>query len=259
MEIRRREISCRIEDGIATMRIDRPEALNALSRSIVDDMDEILEALKESREAKVLLIHNEGNFAAGADIGGMAKCTPEEAGKFAFSPTFNKLEALKIPTIAAIEGYALGGGLELALACDMRIAAESAKMGFPEITLGIMPGAGGTVRAARLVGPAKAKELIFMGKTLGAQDARKIGLVNAVAAQDEFEDMIRKWTHRLAKAAPVALQVAKKTIDDAAKESDSIKGIEIESRNWAGLFETEDQKEGMTAFLEKRKPVFVGK
>lgn len=259
MESKKNEIHCHVKDGIAIMQIDRPTALNALSRSIVDEMDRILHRLEKTPDVRVLLLHSEKNFAAGADIDGMVNFTPEEAEQFIFCPTFHRLEGLKIPTIAVIEGYALGGGLELAMACDMRIAAEEAKMGFPEIKLGIMPGAGGTVRAARLVGLSKAKEMIFMGTTVTAAEALQIGLVNAVVSQAELMETALKWANRLAKAAPIALQTAKKTIDTAAKEIEVARGIAIENENWAALFATEDQKEGMAAFLEKRKPIFRGK
>lgn len=253
-----KEINYTVENGVALMSIDRPKALNALSRTIVDDMDKLLEKIKADVDIKVLVIYNEGNFAAGADIGGMAECDEEGAKAFSFSPTFNKLEALGIPTIAAIEGFALGGGLELALACDMRIAAENAKLGFPEINLGIMPGAGGTVRAARLIGISKAKELIFMGSNISAQQALAIGLINAAVPQDEVKRTALKWAEKIAQKGTVAMRTAKRTID-AAAEANVLDGVEIEASNWASLFNTEDQKEGMRAFLEKRKPVYKGK
>ncbi|MGN0734509.1 MAG: enoyl-CoA hydratase/isomerase family protein [Anaerovoracaceae bacterium] len=254
-----KEISYTVENGIALMKIDRPKALNALSRTIVDDMNELLEEIKMDTDIKVLVIHNEENFAAGADIGGMVECDEESAKEFSFSPVFNKLEALEIPTIAAIEGYALGGGLELALACDMRIASEDAKLGFPEINLGIMPGAGGTVRAARLIGAAKAKELILMGGTISACQAEEIGLVNMTVSRDELLSTALKWADKIAQKGAIAVRTAKMTINAAAAECCVTDGIDIESRNWAALFNTEDQKEGMRAFLEKRKPVYKGK
>ena len=166
------------------LQITRPQALNALSREIVDEMAWILEKVQEDRDIRVLVIYNEKNFAAGADIKGMIGCGREEARAFVFAPVFQKLADLPIPTIAAIEGYALGGGMELALACDIRIAAEDAKLGFPEINLGIMPGAGGTIRAPRLIGEAKAKEMIFTGSSIDARTALAIGLVNRVVPPD---------------------------------------------------------------------------
>ena len=253
------KISLEIENSIAIMRINRPEALNALSRQIVDEMYKFIEDVASNQNVKALIIYSEGNFAAGADIGGMVDCDEKSAQEFSFSPTFNKISALKIPTIAAIEGYALGGGMELALACDMRIAADNAKMGFPEITLGIMPGAGGTVRAPKLIGVARAKEMIFMGGSITAQKAEAIGLVNLVVPKEEVFNSAMKWAEKIARLSSAALKVAKETIDQAYMQTDVLKGVEIEASNWAKMFNTEDQKEGMKAFLEKRKPCFQGK
>ncbi len=166
------------EDHIAILSVNRPEALNALSREIVDEMDEKIEEIKKDSEIRCLIFYSEKNFAAGADIKAMAVCDEEGAKAFGFSPTYDKIAELPIPTIAAIEGYALGGGMELALTADMRIAGKSAKMGFPEVTLGIFPGAGGTIRAPKLIGPAFAKELIFSGDAVDADRALTMGLVN---------------------------------------------------------------------------------
>lgn len=249
-------ISVQYSEAVATIVIDRPEALNALNRELIDEMEQCLTDIESRREIKCVILYGHKNFAAGADIAKMADCTPEEAKAFAFSPTYNHLSRLLIPTIAAMEGYALGGGLELALACDIRICGESAKLGFPEITLGIMPGAGGTVRAPRLIGSAKAMEMIFTGSALSAVDAEKIGLVNQVVADEEVLAAAQKMARKIASRSRVALEVAKKTIlagmDIAAFET----AIEVESENWSGMFNTYDQKEGMHAFLEKRKPQF---
>ncbi len=254
-----KEISYQIENGIALMRIDRPKALNALSRAIIDEMDRMIDEIAADPDVRVLILHSEGNFAAGADIGGMAECDPEGARAFGFSPTYNKLEALTIPTIAVIEGYALGGGLELALACDLRIAADNAKMGFPEISLGIMPGAGGTVRAPKLIGPALAKEMILMGGTISAEKAERIGLVNAVLPQAEVMKLAMKWAEKLKRLSAAALKTAKQTVNETCREPDIAKGVAIEFEHWCEMFRTEDQKEGMRAFLEKRKPEFKGR
>lgn len=243
----------------AVLRIDRPEALNALNREIVDELDDFLTEIKGDKEIKVLILHGKENFAAGADIKAMVNCTQEEARAFSFSSTFNKLAALKIPTIAAMEGYALGGGLELALACDLRIAAEDAKMGFPEINLGIMPGAGGTIRAPKLIGAARAKELILTGSAITAKKALDIGLVNQVTEKERVWEEALKLAEKLGKKAPVALACAKKTIDLGLEETCVTKAVEMEAKNWADLFNTQDQKEGMTAFIEKRKPEYTGK
>ena len=160
-----------IEGGVARLEICREKVLNALSRQVVDELDAHLERLAHEKQVKVLLVWSRDNFAAGADITQMVHCSPQQAWEFSFSDTYDKLDKLPIPTIAVIEGYALGGGLELALACDMRIAAEDARMGLPEITLGIMPGAGGTVRLPALVGRNKAMEMICMGRPVKAHEA----------------------------------------------------------------------------------------
>ncbi len=251
-------INIRNENNIAVLSIQRPEAYNALNRELVDELDEAIERIKNDETVKVLVIHSQKNFAAGADIKSMLDFNEEEAKAFAFSETFNKIEDLEFPTIAAIEGYALGGGFELALACDMRIADEDAKLGFPEITLGIMPGAGGTARAARIAGEAKAMELVLLGTIISAEDAQKAGLVNKVSAKGAcFEDAMN-WAEKLAIGATIAQKIAKKTIREGLLEADVKKAVEIEGSNWAGLFNTKDQKEGMSAFVEKRKPVYKG-
>ncbi|MCO7122987.1 enoyl-CoA hydratase-related protein [Ihubacter massiliensis] len=247
------------EENIAIIRVNRPEALNALSRSIIDEMDELVEEVMKDKEIRCLILHSEKNFAAGADIKKMVECNEEEARAFLFSPTYNKIADLSIPVIAAIEGYALGGGMELAMTADIRIAGEGAKMGFPEITLGIMPGAGGTIRVPRIIGEARAKELIFTGDVITAQKALSMGLVNRVAEDDHVLDEAMKLAKKLAKRAPIAMAMAKKTIKAGQEEQSHNKGIEIEAANWAKLFTTQDQKEGMRAFLEKRKPDFQNK
>lgn len=253
------QVKMKKENGIAIMSVERPEALNALSRDIVDEMDVLIEELKKDDDIRCLILHSDKNFAAGADIKGMVNCNEQEAAAFVFSPTYNKIADLPIPVIAAIEGYALGGGMELAMTADIRIAGESAKMGFPETTLGIMPGAGGTIRAPRVVGEAFAKELIFTGDAVSADRALAMGLVNRVVADEEVLEAAVKMAGRIAKRGPVAIRVAKETIRAGLEETDQNKAIDIEAANWAKLFNTEDQKEGMTAFIEKRKPVYKNK
>lgn len=244
------------ENGIAFLSIDRPEALNALSRRIVDEIDAFVSGLDAS--IHVLLIYSEQNFAAGADIKGMMDCDEESARQFAFSPTYNKIAALKIPTVAAVDGYALGGGLELALACDLRIASDRAKLGFPEINLGIMPGAGGTIRTARCIGIPAAMELILTGRPIGSNRALELGLVNRVVPAEALLAEATGLAQQLACKAPVALRAAKETILQGARIADVEEAVALEGRNWAGLFSTADQKEGMRAFTEKRKAKFIG-
>ncbi len=248
-------IMVRIENGIAVVSLNRPRELNALNKKMVLELDKAFEELAADKQVKVVIITGEKNFVAGADIRNMIDLNPEMAKEFAFRHTFNKIENCPKPVIAAISGFALGGGLELALACDLRIAAPNAKVGFPEINLGIFPGAGGTQRLPRLIGTAKAKELIYTGDIIGAAKAEKYGLVNAIA--DDPLDEAMKLAKKLIVKAPVALKLAKQCIN-LAFDVDAKTGFEFEAINWASTFATEDQKEGMKAFMEKRKAVFTG-
>ena len=250
------KIKLQKEGNIAILSVDRPEALNALSREIVDEMDGYIEEVKKDADIRCLILYSEKNFAAGADIKAMAVCDEEGAKAFCFSPVYDKIAELEIPTIAAIEGYALGGGMELALTADIRIAGKSAKMGFPEVTLGIFPGAGGTIRAPKLVGPAFAKELIFSGDAVNAERALQMGLVNRVVDDAEVLEEAKKLAGRIAKRGPVAVRMVKDVITRGLEEPDVKKGTAMEAEQWAKLFNTYDQKEGMKAFMEKRKPVF---
>lgn len=247
------------EENTAVISIERPEALNALSREIVDEIDAVIDRVLEDKDIRCLVICSEKNFAAGADIKGMAECDPEGARAFSFSSTFNKIENLRIPVVAAIEGYALGGGLELALTADIRIASETAKMGFPEVSLGIFPGAGGTVRAPRICGEAFAKELIFTGDAVTAERALQMGLINKVVNEGEALAEALKMARRIASRGPVAIRMAKEVIRKEIEEPNMEKAIKIETETWPELFNTEDQKEGMRAFIEKRKPSFKNK
>ena len=244
------------EGHIAILSVVRPEALNALSREIVDEMDQVLEELKEDKDIYCLIFHSEKNFAAGADIKKMADCNEEEAKAFCFSPVYDKIAEYPIPTIAAIEGYALGGGMELALCADIRIAGEGAKMGFPEVTLGIFPGAGGTIRAPKLIGPSYAMELIFSGEQIPASRAKEMGLVNRVVPDSEVLEEAKKLAGKIAKRGPVAVRMVKDVIIKGLQMGDVKEGTAYEAQQWAKLFNTYDQKEGMHAFMEKRKPTY---
>ncbi len=244
------------EGHVAVLSVVRPEALNALSREIVDEMDQVLEELKEDKDIYCLIFHSEKNFAAGADIKKMADCDEEGAKAFCFSPVYDKIAEYPIPTIAAIEGYALGGGMELALCADIRIAGEGAKMGFPEVTLGIFPGAGGTIRAPKLIGPSYAMELIFSGEQITAARAKEMGLVNRVVADADVLEEAKKLAGKIAKRGPVAVRMAKDVIIKGLQMGDVKEGTAYEAQQWAKLFNTYDQKEGMHAFMEKRKPTY---
>ena len=181
-----------------------------MSRDIVDEIDIWMNTLREKDKLRVLVLHSEKNFAAGADIKAMVECDEKSAKAFAFSATFDKVASLPIPVIAAIEGYALGGGMELALTADIRIAGENAKMGFPEVGLGIFPGAGGTVRLPRLIGSGFAKELIFSGDIITAERALSMGMVNRIAADEAVLDEALRLAERIARRGPVAVKSVKR-------------------------------------------------
>lgn len=250
-----KNLAYREEGGVARITLCRPEVRNALSRALVDELEEALGALEKAPEVKALILCGEGDFAAGADITEMADASPEEALAFAFSPVFNRLAAFPLPTIAAIDGYALGGGLELALACDLRIAARTARLGLPEITLGIMPGAGGTARLPRTIGRSRALEMIYTGEVLTGEQALALGLVDRLAEEDALAEA-ESLAVRIVKRSRVALTAAKKAVLSGWREADVDKAAQQETPQWAALFASYDQKEGMRAFLEKRKPVF---
>lgn len=246
------------QDSTAIVTINRPEALNALNRVIVDMLDDVVEEIAHDQQIRaVVLTGGEQNFAAGADIKEMMDGTPEFARAFSFKDTYSKLDALEVPTIAAISGYALGGGLELALACDFRIAKNNARLGSPEITLGIFPGAGGTQRLPRLIGMARAKEMIMLGGIVNAATALSYGLVNWVVEDAVVEEAL-KIAGKLSKLPPIAMRQTKQLIQQGW-DCDLKTGMEFEAVAWTNLFASEDQKEGMQAFLEKRKAVFTGK
>jgi enoyl-CoA hydratase len=249
-------ISVRHEDGIAIVNLNRPKSLNALNSEMIAELDAAFGELSVDPQTRVVVITGEKNFAAGADIGNMTELTPEEARVFSFAAVFNRIAACPKPVIAAIEGFALGGGMELALCCDIRIAAPGAKIGFPEINLGIIPGAGGTQRLPRLIGAARAKRMIFTGAAVKGETALEYGLVDSLADNPLEEAM--QLAAGLAGKAPVALKAAKECIA-AADDTDMKTGVAFEAATWAGLFATSDQKEGMRAFTEKRKAIFTGK
>lgn len=244
--------------NIGLVQINRPEALNALNSEIVNDLGKIVDIIEAESDIRSVVFYGKDNFAAGADIKAMVDCNMKEAQAFSFSTVFNRIEKIKWPTIAAIEGYALGGGLELAIACDIRFADAKSKMGFPEINLGIMPGAGGTIRTPKLIGAAAAKEMIFLGDTIDATKALQLGLINRISNGTVLKDALI-FAEKLSEKAPIALCTAKTAIVEGLMEPDIYKGIDQEAKKWSSLFETEDQKEGMRAFIEKRSPIYKGK
>ena len=239
--------------GVITM--NRPEALNALNGEVLADLSAVLDEVANDDSILVAIVTGAGrSFVAGADIGQMSTLTPTEAKKFGLfgNQVFLKLENLEKPTIAAVNGFALGGGCELSMACDIRIASEKAKFGQPEVGLGITPGFGGTQRLARLVSPGMAKQLIYTARNIKADEALRIGLVNAVYPAEELMAAAEKMAATIAANAPIAVRACKKAINEGL-DVDMDAALVIEEKLFGSCFETADQAEGMGAFLEKRK------
>ena len=249
------------QDNIGIITINRPEALNALNTAVFNELEPLVGEIERDATLAALIITGEGrSFVAGADIGEQCPMDLEAGRKWARrgSSVFRRIEKLEIPTIAAVNGFALGGGCELALACDIILASEKAKFGQPEVGLGITPGFSGTQRLPRRVGIGKAKELIFSGKVIGAAEAEKIGLVNAVYAPEELIPGAIAMAKSFTANAPIAVKYAKACID-RGMQMDLDDGIALENEMFAMCYATADQKEGMTAFLEKRPAVFQNK
>ena len=249
------------EDDIAVLTIDRQEKLNALDQQVTEEIGQaLLELEAEGPRAIIVTGAGERAFVAGADISAMSSMSPLEAKRFSEigHAAMALLDRSPVPTIAAVNGYALGGGCEVAIACDVRIAAENATFGFPEVSLGILPGMGGTQRLPHLVGPGFAKELIFTGRRIGAEEAREIGLVNRVVPRGEALGAARELAAEIAANGPLAVRHAK-AATNRALDADLIGGLEYEADQFALLFATEDASEGMNAFGEKREPEFEGR
>ena len=249
-------------EGIATITLNRPEALNAFSKEVVEEILHALEDVKSNENIRVIVLTGAGEkaFSAGADIKAMAGMTALKARELSLmgEKLCVTLENMQKPVIAAINGYALGGGLEVAMSCDLRLASENARMGQTEINIGLIPGWGGTQRLTRLVGMTKAKELVFTGKMIDAKTAEQLGIVNMVVPADKFREIVRQFAIDLALKAPVAIRVAKALITKGADMTlDSALALEREGFGVVGS--TEDLKEGVAAFTEKRKAVFKGK
>ncbi len=251
-----KNIIVEIKESVGLIKMNRPEAMNALNSQTLGELKEAVSQLKDDDAVRVIVITGEGKaFVAGADIAEMKDMTKEQAEEFSRTgqKVFNRIAKIKKPVIAAVNGFALGGGCELAMACDIRIASEKAKLGQPEVNLGLIPGFAGTQRLSRLVGAAKAKELIFTADMVDAQTALSIGLVNKVVPAEQLMDVCMEVATKIASKGPKAVRLAKKVINEGVEEKLE-KGSEYETEEFSECFASGEAKEGMSAFLEKRKP-----
>ena len=244
-------VNVRVEDGVADIELNRPEARNAINLQMVREMNAALDALLERDELRAVIVHGSGGkaFASGADIAELRERTHREAFLAINASLFQRLDDFPRPTIAAIEGFALGGGLELALACDLRVASRSARVGLPEATLGIYPAAGGTSRLPRLVGLGRAKDLVFTGRILDAEEAFALGIFERLCEPGHALPTARELASSIAANAPLALQVAKMALNSVGRGGDP---AAVERLGQALLFDSPEKRERMTAFLEKR-------
>ena len=250
------------DNGITIITINRPTKLNALNKATIEELHQAFDAENKDQTTKVIIITGSGEkaFVAGADISEFAHFSVEEGGKLAAKGQellFDFVENLSTPVIAAVNGFALGGGLELAMSAHFRVASENAKMGLPEVTLGVIPGYGGTQRLPQLVGKGRAMELIMTATMIDAETAKNYGLVNHVVPQAELIEFAKSIAVKIAKNSSVAISNAIEAVN--ANFKDGVNGYEVEIKNFGKSFGTEDFKEGTTAFLEKRKADFPGK
>lgn len=245
------------ENAVCTLTISAPKSLNALNSNILKELGDFIDHIDESIRVLIITGDGEKSFVAGADISEMQNLNAEEGETFGRlgAQVFRKIETLDIPVIAAVNGFALGGGCELAMACDIRICSENAKFGQPEVGLGIIPGFSGTYRLAKLVGMGYAKEMIYTGKAIRADEALRIGLVNAVYPQAELLGAANKMAAKICAMAPIAIKYAKECIN-AEYDLAADDAIAYENKVFGKCFATNDQKEGMTAFLTKREAQF---
>jgi len=251
-----------IKDRIGLLKINREKALNALSLQTVSELNDFINEQLPGEDLRVLIITGSGSkaFVAGADIKQMKEMSKEEFHNYCniSHDNFNKMQNLKIPVIAAVNGYALGGGCELALACDIRIASDNVKIGFPETKLGLFPCWGGIQRSLKLMSISKVKELIFTGDMISAEEAFKIGLVDKVVKQDELMDEVLSMAEKISKNSPLAIGYAKQAINKG-QEMDHSSSLEYELKMGVECFDSHDRLEGMSAHLEKRTAEFKGK
>ena len=244
-------VNVRVEDGVAEIELNRPEARNAINLQMVREVNAALDALLQRDELRAVIVHGSGGkaFASGADIAELRERTHREAFLAINASLFQRLDDFPRPTIAAIEGFALGGGLELALACDLRVASRSARVGLPEATLGIYPAAGGTSRLPRLIGLGRAKDLVFTGRILDGEEAFALGIFERLCDPGQALPTARALASSIAPNAPLAIQVAKMALNSSARGGDP---AAVERLGQALLFDSPEKRERMTAFLEKR-------
>lgn len=249
-------VSCEVQDRVAVLTIDRPKALNALNPEVLNDLRLAFEGIDQDVVRCVILTGaGDKSFVAGADIASMSTMTKAEGEAFGKqgNDVFLMVENFPLPVIAAVNGFALGGGNELAMSCDIRLASENALFGQPEVGLGITPGFGGTQRLARVVGVGMAKQLVYSATNIKANEALRIGLVNAVYAPDQLMDAARKLAGKIASNAPIAVRNCKRAINEGI-ELPIAEAVQVEERLFGACFETHDQVEGMSCFLSREKP-----
>ncbi|MFC5682184.1 enoyl-CoA hydratase/isomerase family protein [Flavobacterium sp. MAHUQ-51] len=249
------------EHNIATITINRPEKLNALNKVTIQELHHAFLTLESHRDIRAIILKGSGDkaFVAGADIAEFAEFSVEEGIQLSAQgqeTLFNFVENLRVPVIAAINGFALGGGLELAMACHIRVASENAKMGLPEVSLGVIPGYGGTQRLPQLIGKGRALEMILTAGMISAEEAHRVGLVNHVVKQEDLLSVCNEIAQKMIKNSPAAIAMAIQAVNANFKEGEN--GFETEIKSFGRCFGTEDFKEGTKAFLEKRKAVFTG-
>jgi enoyl-CoA hydratase/carnithine racemase len=252
-------VEARVDGQVALCRLNRPEARNALSPELMEELATEVERFDADPEIRCLVIAGSDDvFAAGADVRALRERTFEESLRHPARAFWGRLAACRTPMIAAVSGFALGGGCELALLCDLIVASETAEFGQPEITLGIIPGGGGTQRLARVIGKQRAMEMVLTGRRIDAGEAARLGIVNEVAGPSEWLDRALELAQRIARRPPIAARLAKQSVL-AAEETTLSAGLEHERRLYELSMATEDRIEGMDAFLEKRKPQFEGR
>jgi enoyl-CoA hydratase len=252
-------ITVSVEDGIGSVELNRPKVLNAINRPMVSEILSAFEGFDSDNEVKVILLSGKGRaFAAGADIDEMANDSAIDFELMNQFADWDRIAVVKKPIIGAVQGFALGGGFELALCCDMLFAADDTEFGFPEVGLAVMPGAGGTQRLTKLIGKTRAMEWLMTGDRMSASEAHRLGIINRVVARELLMEETKKFAAKLAKQPALSIRLIKESVLKAVDYS-LYEGMQYERKNFSLLFASEDQKEGMKAFKEKRKPQYKGR